>query len=222
MEKTAEISCPQCKSNSYINPGLKVFVSPCYHSLCEMCVSMLFANGPNKCPECHVSLRRSNYTSQTFEDICIERECRVRKMISLHIGKSLDDFSDEEEYNEYLEEVEELVEELVELKGPREISARLQELKEKKEPAPILKKEEHSQKKRKVEEQEALFTKLNYFFPPSAIDPDTLPASLFPKDYQERVPEGIHHFRESIKVMIQKVSRSLTQEYISIYNNSVS
>ncbi|KAH9385683.1 CDK-activating kinase assembly factor MAT1 [Nematocida major] len=203
-----ELFCPQCKSNSYINPGMKVFVSPCYHSLCEMCVSRLFSNGPNKCPECGISLRRSNYTSQTFEDVSIERECRVRKIVSSQIGKSLDDFSDEEDYNEHLERVEEVVEELLQMKGPKEITARMQEIRESmREEARTL---DEPSKRRKIEcIEEVKLTphvdSVKYFFPPDAIEQSTIPKKVV----SAGVFAELSRYRELASIMIRKASVSL-------------
>lgn len=128
--KEAEVFCPLCKSNSYINPGIKIYVSPCYHSLCEMCLARLYMQGPNACPQCGVALRRSNYTSQTFEDIAVERECRVRKSVLMHVGRDAEEFASEIEYNDYLERVEEIVQEMMKYPNTKEMSRRFAELKE--------------------------------------------------------------------------------------------
>ncbi|KAI5180717.1 CDK-activating kinase assembly factor MAT1 [Nematocida sp. AWRm80] len=207
--KSTEVFCPQCKSNSYINPGIKIFVSPCYHSLCEMCVSRLFSNSSNKCPECDVILRRSNYTSQTFEDVWIERECRVRKTIHTYIGRTIDDYSDEEEYNEYLEKVEEIVDELMEMKGPREITARMQQIKEEYKQSPRTPAQGFA-KKRKTEEPTKIFVrKAEYFYPPTAIDPETIPQEMFlNKTYTHK-----GYFKDLISVLIRKAAGSLVNNY---------
>ncbi|KAI5184604.1 CDK-activating kinase assembly factor MAT1 [Nematocida homosporus] len=209
--KSSEVSCPQCKSNSYINPGLKIFVSPCYHSLCEMCVSRLFASGPNKCPECGVTLRRSNYTSQTFEDVSVERECRVRKIVSSHLGRTLDDFSDEEDYNEHLEKIEDIVEELMVLNGPREITNRLQEIKEQLGIASF-KPATESVKRRKTEEttpeiheQYTPPKQPQYLFPPTAVDLDTIPDNAFTL----KTLAYKSHYKDLINIMIRKAAASL-------------
>ncbi|EHY66005.1 hypothetical protein NERG_00701 [Nematocida ausubeli] len=208
--ENVELSCPQCKSNSYINPSMKIFVSPCYHSLCEMCVSRLFANGPNKCPECGISLRRSNYMSQTFEDVCIERECRIRKVISSQMGKNLEDYSDEEDYNDYLEQVEEIVIELSKLKGPKEVAARVQEIKEQlgREKRPT---SNECVKRRKIEESvlaqlpEISVAVCEYLFPPEAIDYKTIPygAVYFP------APTKLKDYKSLAEILVQRASASL-------------
>ncbi|OAG29172.1 CDK-activating kinase assembly factor MAT1 [Nematocida sp. ERTm5] len=208
--ESIELFCPQCKSNSYINPGMKIFVSPCYHSLCELCVSRLFANGPNQCPECNITLRRSNYMSQTFEDVSIERECRIRKIIASQIGKSLEDYSDEEDYNDYLEQVEQMVLELSTLKAPKEVLTRVQEIKEE------LEKEKSSDtesvKKRKIDlsvSQEVTSTckvSIKYLFPPEAIDHLTIPKRVIASS----VLSNFNNFKSLTEILIQKASASLT------------
>ncbi|OAG29183.1 CDK-activating kinase assembly factor MAT1 [Nematocida displodere] len=200
--KTSEVSCPKCKSNSYINPGIKIFVSPCYHSLCEMCVSRLFSNGPNECPECGITLRRSNYTSQTFEDVSVERDCRIRKTVISYLGKSLEDYSDEEEYNEYLEQIEDVVQELTLMKGTREMTVKLQELKEGAKPAET--------KRRKVDPApgETSLKEIDLFFAVESINPDTVPDAVFYRiDKKQSVAE-------LVKVMIMKASASLISSEI--------
>lgn len=207
--KPLELFCPQCKSNSYINPGMKVFVSPCYHSLCEMCVSRLFSNRPNKCPECGISLRRSNYTSQTFEDVEIERECRVRKIVMGQIGRGIEEYSDEEDYNDYLEKIDEIVDELTKLKGPREVAQRLQEIKE---TMGISEKQslEESAKRRKIEEPKdhllnSSVKKERYLYPPEAIDIYTIPSSAM----STLVLNDLDTYKSLAEILIRKASMSL-------------
>ncbi|KAI5189921.1 CDK-activating kinase assembly factor MAT1 [Nematocida minor] len=208
--KPLELFCPQCKSNSYINPGMKVFVSPCYHSLCEMCVSRLFSNGPNKCPECGISLRRSNYTSQTFEDVGIERECRIRKIVMTQIGKSLEDYSDEEDYNDYLEKIEEIVDELAVLKGPREVTQRLQEIKEELGLSTVRHSPVEPAKRRKTEEVketvlDVCVSTLECFYPSAAIEYDTIPQHIISKI----VRNDFQSYKALADIMIRKASMSL-------------
>jgi len=210
---TTEVFCPLCKSNSYINPNIKIFVSPCYHSICEMCVSRLFSRGSNKCPECEVILRKSSYTTQTFEDVGVERECRVRRLLSVHARKTLEDFSDEEDYNEYLEKTEELVSEMVQLQDPREISMKMQEAKEMLSRETQQKRTE-SAKRRKTGEQEEIprekeLRKLQYLYPPSAIDPETVPEQMY---YGKNLNRWA--YRDLLTVLIKKASASLKQQDI--------
>ncbi|KAJ1726068.1 TFIIH/NER complex subunit, partial [Coemansia biformis] len=56
--RTEDDSCPQCKSGRYLNRNMKLLASPCYHRMCEECVSNRFDAGPAPCPECHRFLRK--------------------------------------------------------------------------------------------------------------------------------------------------------------------
>jgi hypothetical protein len=79
--------CPVCKSDRYLNPNLRLLVSPCYHrmifmislkGMCTTCIDRLFTSGPAPCPICKQSLRKSNFIAQTFEDLSVEREVCTR------------------------------------------------------------------------------------------------------------------------------------------------
>lgn len=109
-----DLQCPVCKSDSYINPGIKLYVSPCYHKMCEACLSYTFQSGQAPCPECGSMLRKINYMTQTFEDLSVEKECRIRKMLRKFM-MSVDDFDSCEAYNDYLEEFEDKVLEILEV-----------------------------------------------------------------------------------------------------------
>ncbi|EPR78661.1 MAT1 protein [Spraguea lophii 42_110] len=114
--------CPQCKNDSYLKPNIKILISPCYHKMCDMCVSRIFAHGPAPCPECGVTIRKINFISQTFEDVETERECRIRKMVLKIFNKSEEHFKTLEEYDDYLEKIENVVFECKELKTDMEIT----------------------------------------------------------------------------------------------------
>ena len=87
---------------------MRLLVSPCYHRLCESCVSRIFAHGPSGCPECGTVLKKSNWAVATFEDLAVEKECRVRKRVAAIFNKREEDFEDLRSYNDYLEEVEDI------------------------------------------------------------------------------------------------------------------
>ncbi|RVD92726.1 cdk-activating kinase assembly factor mat1 [Tubulinosema ratisbonensis] len=106
------IYCPVCKSDSYLNPLIKLYISPCYHKICESCLNYRYSHGMAPCYECGIQLRKVNYTSQTFEDLEVEKECRIRKRINKFI-KEENDFDSLLEYYDYLEEIENLVFELI-------------------------------------------------------------------------------------------------------------
>ncbi|KAI8847052.1 CDK-activating kinase assembly factor MAT1-domain-containing protein [Chytridium lagenaria] len=103
-------SCPVCQSDRYLNPSLKLLVSPCYHKMCENCINRLFLAGPGPCPVCKQTLRKSNFVAQTFEDLYVEKEVQIRKRVGKYFNKRLEDFNgDLRKYNDYLEEVEEIM-----------------------------------------------------------------------------------------------------------------
>ena len=133
--------CPQCKSDSFLNPSIKIFISPCYHKLCELCLARIFNQGTGECPECKRILRKSNFISQTFEDIMVERECQLRKKLQIIYAdefEKLDEINKNkcieneelEELDNFLEYYEDLVVELLESKD--NLIKRLKDLKENK------------------------------------------------------------------------------------------
>lgn len=100
-------TCPVCKSDRFLNPDLKLLVSPCFHKVCESCINRIFTQGPAPCPLCRNILRKQNFVLQTFEDLYVEKEVQLRKKIARTFNKRLDDFKgDQRAYNNYLEEVE--------------------------------------------------------------------------------------------------------------------
>lgn len=102
------VSCPQCQSDSFLNPNIKILLSPCYHKICTTCLQRLFPLGNGNCPECGVPLRKSNFFQSTFEDVNIERECQIRKKLFLNKKKEID-FNSKLEYFNYLEKLEDKV-----------------------------------------------------------------------------------------------------------------
>ena len=100
--------CPVCKNDNYLTPNLEFLVSPCYHKMCVSCVNRIFSQGAAPCPICQTSLRKMNFNSQTFEDLVVEKECRIRKMISKYLNLREEDFNSASEYNNYLEEIEDI------------------------------------------------------------------------------------------------------------------
>ena len=74
--------CSSCKSDYCLNPLLKLLVSPCYHKVCENCINQLYSHGAAPCPVCGVPLRKNSFMTPRFEDIKVEKECRIRKKIA--------------------------------------------------------------------------------------------------------------------------------------------
>lgn len=124
----SESSCPICSTDSYLNPEMVLYISPCFHKMCESCLKRHFMNGTNKCPECGIELRKINYMSSTFEDIEIEKECRIRRQIDKHFRRDENDFDDLVQYNDYLEELENTVFELLEFKSESLIKRKINEI----------------------------------------------------------------------------------------------
>ncbi|KAN0060215.1 TFIIH/NER complex subunit [Thecaphora frezii] len=105
---SADDKCPQCKTDRYLNPRLRLLVSPCYHKMCESCIDRIFSLGPAPCPECGKKVSKNQFTAQTFQDLGVEREVAVRKTVAKLFNRREDEFADLKAYNDYLEEVEEI------------------------------------------------------------------------------------------------------------------
>ncbi|SAM59777.1 related to TFB3-TFIIH subunit (transcription/repair factor) [Ustilago bromivora] len=105
---STEDKCPQCKTDRYLNPRLRLLVSPCYHKMCESCIDRIFSLGPAPCPECGKKVSKNQFTAQTFQDLGVEREVAVRRQVAKLFNRREDDFVDLKAYNDYLEEVEEI------------------------------------------------------------------------------------------------------------------
>lgn len=105
---SSDDKCPQCKTDRYLNPRLRLLVSPCYHKMCESCIDRIFSLGPAPCPECGKKVSKNQFIAQTFEDLGVEREVAVRRMVSKLFNRRQEDFVDLKAYNDYLEEVEEI------------------------------------------------------------------------------------------------------------------
>lgn len=124
-----EQKCPVCKSDSYLNPNIKMYVSPCFHKICESCLYKLFQHGHAPCPECGNMLRKINFISSTFEDLEVEREIKLRKLLNRHFLRSEDEFESEQMYNDYLEEYENTLFELMELRDENQCRDRINQIK---------------------------------------------------------------------------------------------
>lgn len=119
-------SCPVCKSDRYLNPKMLMMVSPCYHKVCDGCVARLFSTGSAPCPVCGASLRRTHWVLPTFEDMAVEKECRIRKRLSTIFCMLPADFEDSRAYNDYLEQVEDIVFNLVNDVDVQQMEAKLE------------------------------------------------------------------------------------------------
>ncbi|KAJ3225727.1 TFIIH/NER complex subunit [Clydaea vesicula] len=101
-------SCPVCKADRYLNPSLKLLVSPCFHKMCVTCIDRLFTSGPAPCPVCKGTLRKSNFVVQTF-------------------NKRIEDFGgDLKAFNNYLEDVEDILFNLINNVDVEDTTARIE------------------------------------------------------------------------------------------------
>ncbi len=108
------------QDDRYLNPRLRLLVSPCYHKMCESCIDRIFSLGPAPCPECGKKVSKNQFTAQTFQDLGVEREVAVRRNVAKLFNRRQDDFVDLKAYNDYLEEVEEITFNLIhEIDVPR-------------------------------------------------------------------------------------------------------
>lgn len=106
---SGDLSCPECKTTKYRNPSLKLLVNVCGHSLCEKCVDLIFIKGSGNCPQCGISLRKTKFRLQIFQDATVEKEVDIRKRVLKDFNRKEDDFATLAEYNDYLEFVETII-----------------------------------------------------------------------------------------------------------------
>ncbi|CAD25932.1 TRANSCRIPTION FACTOR TFIIH [Encephalitozoon cuniculi GB-M1] len=126
-----ERRCPVCKSDIYLNPDIVIYISPCFHRMCESCMFRIFSRGQAPCPECGTILRKINYIKPTFEDITVEKECKVRRILLRAFGREEEEFGgDSAKYNDYLEKFEELVFEVLELKNESLVKEKVKKIQE--------------------------------------------------------------------------------------------
>ncbi|KAF9763225.1 RNA polymerase II transcription factor B subunit 3 [Nosema granulosis] len=121
----SDAKCPVCKTDSYLNPELVLYISPCFHKICENCLNRYFASGKSKCQECGIELRKINYMTSTFEDIEVEKECKIRRQLDRYFNRDESEFDTEESYNDYLEKLEDLVFELLDYKSESLIKSKI-------------------------------------------------------------------------------------------------
>lgn len=88
--------------------------------MCEACLAYTFQSGQAPCPECGSMLRKVNYMTQTFEDLSVEKECRIRKMLRKFV-RDRECFSTVEEYNDYLEDLEDKIAGILETEDPSQL-----------------------------------------------------------------------------------------------------
>ncbi|KAJ1497556.1 TFIIH/NER complex subunit [Coelomomyces lativittatus] len=74
-------TCQVCKLDRYLQPDVKILVSSCFHRICEKCINRVFRHGSAPCPICRKVVKKLDMQSQTFEDLFVEKEVRIRKRI---------------------------------------------------------------------------------------------------------------------------------------------
>uniref|UniRef100_H2YKK4 CDK-activating kinase assembly factor MAT1 n=1 Tax=Ciona savignyi TaxID=51511 RepID=H2YKK4_CIOSA len=104
-----ELSCPRCRMTKYRNPSLKLLINTCGHALCEACVELTFTRESGACPDCGRTLRKNGFRIQMFEDTKVDKEVDIRKAVLKIYNKLESDFSNLNDFNDYLEEIEEIV-----------------------------------------------------------------------------------------------------------------
>lgn len=78
-----------CRTDAFLNPRIKFLISPCYHWLCDSCVSRLFSHGSAPCPHCSATLRHASFSTPTLYDHVVEKECRVRRQLRAAWGDAV-------------------------------------------------------------------------------------------------------------------------------------
>lgn len=108
--KSDSDKCPICNNARYFRPELKLLISTCYHIACSSCIDRVFSQGPADCPTCGLTIRKTDFGLQTFEDLQVEKEVDVRRRVAKLFDKKQEDFDDLKDWNCYLEMVEEISE----------------------------------------------------------------------------------------------------------------
>lgn len=104
-----DIRCPNCGTTKYANANMKMLVNVCGHSLCENCVDNLFIKGAGRCPTCDVTLKRSQFKIQLYDDEDVEKDLQIRRKLLKELHLKAEDFGSLREYNDYLETFESFV-----------------------------------------------------------------------------------------------------------------
>ena len=111
-DEGASTKCPACQSDSRYTRSLRFKVNPkCYHRVCEGCIDRHFASGKAKCPvaKCKQEIWKSDWRTQTFEDLRIEKEVDKRKRVYNVLNRREEEFLGKREWDDFLELREELV-----------------------------------------------------------------------------------------------------------------
>uniref|UniRef100_A0A0N5A2H8 RING-type domain-containing protein n=1 Tax=Parastrongyloides trichosuri TaxID=131310 RepID=A0A0N5A2H8_PARTI len=101
--------CSNCKSQSDLNPSMKIMINKCGHPICNYCVETIWARNSAQCRDCDKILKKHEFWEQQFDDPIIEKENYFRKRVKKVYNLKRDCFKSLEEYNDYLEKIEDLV-----------------------------------------------------------------------------------------------------------------
>ena len=100
--------CPICEKEKFLNPQMKLLLSPCSLLMCDVCVRRIFSSGMTTCPLCTKPHKKIEFIHQFFEDPQVENEIQIRSKYQKYFNKRQQDFKTLKEYNDYLEQVEDL------------------------------------------------------------------------------------------------------------------
>merc|ERR1711976_312129 len=103
--------CRNCKSNDRNKPDLILKINICGHSLCDGCVNLIFRHEEALCPieGCGLRLKKAKFRDRKFEDEILDKEMNFRKLVERVYNQQESNFSNPEDYGNYLEEKEEKI-----------------------------------------------------------------------------------------------------------------
>ncbi|VDM94955.1 unnamed protein product [Thelazia callipaeda] len=122
--------CPKCKSKEYSSRAMLMMINVCGHPICRNCVDNLFARNSGPCPQCGKILWKKGFWPQVFEDPVIEKENYIRKKLKKVFNLKRSDFTDLNEFNNYLERLEAIILNLTHNMDTEETEAEIDRFKE--------------------------------------------------------------------------------------------
>ncbi|KJE94046.1 hypothetical protein CAOG_004743 [Capsaspora owczarzaki ATCC 30864] len=102
-ERDVNDFCPFCKTDVYFLQNAEMLVTPCGHKLQH------FTQLTMPCLVCKRLVKRTELARQTFQDLGVDREVKIRRNVMKVFTKSESAFASLDEYNNYLEEIEDIV-----------------------------------------------------------------------------------------------------------------
>uniref|UniRef100_A0A0K0EDW8 MAT1 domain-containing protein n=1 Tax=Strongyloides stercoralis TaxID=6248 RepID=A0A0K0EDW8_STRER len=101
--------CSNCKSQSDLNPSMKMMINICGHPICNYCVETIWARNSAPCRDCNKILKKHEFWEQQFDDPVIEKENYFRRKVKKIYNLKRDCFPTLEAYNNFLEKIEDLI-----------------------------------------------------------------------------------------------------------------